>query len=152
MQNSDFVITTDLDRMDLHAIHDYLCNESYWAAGIPFETLQRAMVNSLCFGILQGDRQVAFARVVTDRATFAYLCDVYVVEGYRGRGLGKRLIQAVDRHPELQGLRRWNLVTRDAHSLYARFGFVGPANPGGYMERRNPNVYAPVVDPMPSRG
>ena len=136
------VITTDIARMDVAAIHAYLCNESYWAAGIPLETVRRSMENSLCFGILDGTRQAAFARVVTDRATFAYLCDVYVETEYRGRGLGKRLVAAIDAHPDLQGLRRWNLVTRDAHTLYERFGFRAPANPGGYMERRDPGVYA----------
>lgn len=99
------------------------------------------MENSLCFAILEGDLQVAFARVVTDRATFAYLCDVYVERAYRGRGLGKWLMEAIEAHPDLQGLRRWTLVTRDAHDLYATYGFRGLANPAGYMERWAPDVY-----------
>jgi GNAT superfamily N-acetyltransferase len=134
-------VTDDAAQMDFDAIHDFLCNESYWATGIPVVTLRRAMENSLCFAVLDGAQTVGFARVVTDRATFAYLCDVYVLASHRGRGLAKRLMQAIDSHPDLQGLRRWNLVTRDAHALYAQFGFVAPANPAGYMERRNPDVY-----------
>jgi GNAT superfamily N-acetyltransferase len=141
-----FVLTTDLARMDVSAVHAFLSRESYWAAGIPLETVRRAMENSLCFGILDGERLAAFGRVVTDRATFAYLCDVYVEEEYRGRGLAKRLMHAIDAHPELQGLRRWNLVTRDAHPLYAQFGYVAPANPAGYMERRKPDIY---TEPAP---
>lgn len=127
--------------MDIGAIHDFLSNESYWAAGIPMTTLRRAMEHSLCFGVLDGRQQVGFARVVTDRATFAYLCDVYIRADYRGRGLAKQLLHAIDAHSDLQGLRRWNLVTSGAHGLYAQFGFVQPANPDGYMERRDPDVY-----------
>lgn len=135
------VLTTDMGRMDVSAVHAYLSQESYWAAGIPLETVRRAMESSLCFAILDGDHLVAFARVVTDRATFAYLCDVYVLDEYRGRGLARRLLEAIDQHPELQGLRRWSLVTRDAHALYARFGYRQLANPAGYMERHDPGVY-----------
>lgn len=141
------VLTTDIGRMDVSAVHAYLAYESYWAAGIPIETVRRAMQGSLCFAILDGDRLVAFARVVTDRATFAYLCDVYVLAEYRGRGLARRLLEAIDRHPELQGLRRWNLVTRDAHALYAQFGYRQPSNPAGYMERHDPDVYRPSGAP-----
>jgi GNAT superfamily N-acetyltransferase len=142
------ILTTELHRMDVLAIHSFLSNESYWAAGIPLETVRRSMEHSLCFGVLDGVRQAAFARVITDRATFAYLCDVYVEPDYRGLGLATWLLEAIDAHPELQGLRRWNLVTRDAHPLYAKFGFHAPANPAGYMERRDPDVY---LAPPPPR-
>jgi GNAT superfamily N-acetyltransferase len=108
------------------------------------EVLRRAVAGSLCFGLYKGSEQVGFARVVTDRATFAYLCDVYVLEGERGRGLGRWLMQTVTRHPSLQRLRRFVLVTRDAHGLYERFGFRPLARPEGYMEVHRPDVYAEV--------
>lgn len=128
-----YSITTDPRRLDLDAIHAYL-SRSFWAEGIPKETVAKAIANSLCFGLFDGREQVGLARVVTDRATFAYLCDVYVLETYRGRGLGKWLIETVMAHPDLQGLRRFQLVTRDAHSLYSRHGFATPINPERHME------------------
>ena len=128
-----YSITTDPDKMDLDAVHGYL-SRSFWAEGIPKEIVARAMANSLCFGVFDAGEQVGFARVVTDRATYAYLCDVYVLESHRGRGLGKWLIETVMAHPDLQGLRRFQLVTRDAHGLYSRHGFSAPENPDRYME------------------
>ncbi len=128
-----YSITTDPQKMDLDAVHGYL-SRSFWAEGIPKDTVARAMANSLCFGVFDAGEQVGFARVVTDRATFAYLCDVYVLESHRGRGLGKWLIETVMAHPDLQGLRRFQLVTRDAHGLYSRHGFSTPLNPDRYME------------------
>ena len=118
-------ITTDLERLDIDAIHAYL-SRSFWAEGIPKATVATSIANSLCFGLFDGDTQVGFARVVTDRATYAYLCDVYVLETHRGQGLGKWLIETVMAHPDLQGLRRFQLVTRDAHGLYRRHGFPWP--------------------------
>lgn len=141
MSGGELHLRTGADRMDVAAVHAYLAVESYWAAGIPLETVRRSLEHSLCFGIFDEGRQVAFARVVSDRATYAYLCDVYVLAEYRGRGLAKWLMREVDAHPELQGLRRWGLVTRDAHPLYAGFGWTPPANPQGYMERRDPEAY-----------
>ena len=126
-------ITTDTQKLDLNAIHAYL-SRSFWAEGIPKETMAKAIVNSLCFGLFDGADQVGLARVVTDRATFAYLCDVYVLETHRGRGLGKWLIEVVMAHPDLQGLRRFQLVTRDAHGLYSRHGFATPLHPERHME------------------
>jgi len=126
-------ITTDTQKLDLNAIHAYL-SQSFWAEGIPKETMAKAITNSLCFGLFDGADQVGLARVVTDRATFAYLCDVYVLETHRGRGLGKWLIEVVMAHPDLQGLRRFQLVTRDAHGLYSRHGFATPLNPERHME------------------
>ena len=128
-----YSITTDPDKMDLDAVHGYL-SRSFWAEGIPKETVARAMANSLCFGVFDAGGQVGFARVVTDRATYAYLCDVYVLESHRGRGLGKWLIETVMAHPDLQGLRRFQLVTRDAHGLYSRHGFSTPQSPDRHME------------------
>jgi GNAT superfamily N-acetyltransferase len=128
-----YSITTDRDRLDLDAIHAFI-SRSFWAEGIPKETMARAIANSLCFGLFDGANQVGFARVVTDRSTYAYLCDVYVLESHRARGLGKWLMEAVMAHPDLQGLRRFQLVTRDAHGLYERHGFDTPADPERHME------------------
>ena len=133
LRNGQYVITTDPKKLDLNATHAFL-SRSFWAEGIRKETVARAMANSLCFGVFDGNDQVGFARVVTDRATYAYLCDVYVLESHRGRGLGKWLIETVMAHPDLQGLRRFQLVTRDAHGLYSRHGFAAPAEPDRYME------------------
>ena len=128
-----YSITTDPERLDIDAIHAFL-SRSFWAEGIPRDLVAKAIAHSLCFGLFDGAAQVAFARVVTDRATFAYLCDVYVLESHRGRGLGKWLIETVMDHPDLQGLRRFQLVTRDAHGLYARHGFAAPRHPERQME------------------
>jgi GNAT superfamily N-acetyltransferase len=126
-------ITTDLEGLDIDAIHAYL-SRSFWAEGIPKATVAKSIANSLCFGLFDGDNQVGFARVVTDRATYAYLCDVYVLETHRGEGLGKWLIETVMAHPDLQGLRRFQLVTRDAHGLYRRHAFDTPLHPERQME------------------
>ena len=133
-------LTTDREQIDVTAVHAFL-SRSYWAEGISMELVERCIANSLCFALFAGERQVGFARVVTDRATFAYLCDVYVLEGCRGRGLGKWLVEEVSAHPDLQGLRRFVLVTRDAHSLYASLGFQALANPAGFMEIAVPGIY-----------
>ena len=122
-------------------IHDFLANRSYWATGRPLEVVRRALANSLCFGLCERQRQVGLARVVTDRATFAWLCDVFVLEAYRGRGLSKWLIECVMSYPVLQGLRRILLGTRDAHGLYERFGFQPLADPARFMEVFRPDVY-----------
>jgi GNAT superfamily N-acetyltransferase len=130
----DITITTDASRLDLDVIHGFL-TRSYWARGISREVVARAMAQSLCFGAFEGERQVGFARVITDRATFAYLCDVFVLESHRGRGVGKRLMATIVAHPELQGLRRWTLFTRDAHGLYRQCGFGESRSPERLMER-----------------
>jgi len=133
-------ISTIRKRMDVDAIRAFLAR-SYWAAGIPHETVAAAIENSLCFGAFDNARQIGFARVVTDYATFAYLADVYVLEEYRGRGISKLLMTAVRAHPGLQGLRRWHLATRDAHGLYRQFGFSALADPNRHMELVNAEVY-----------
>jgi GNAT superfamily N-acetyltransferase len=140
-----FVVDTDPERLDLALIHGFL-TRSYWASGIPFAVVRRSVRHSLCFGLYDGERQVGFARVVSDRATFAYLADVFVLESHRGRGLGKLLMAAVIAHPELQGLRRWMLATRDAHALYARFGFTPLPAPESFMQLHDPGVYAGALD------
>lgn len=129
-----FLVTTDPGRFDRAAIHAFL-TVSYWAKGIPREVVDRSIEGSLAFGLFEGERQIGFARVVTDRATFAYLADVYVLESHRGRGLGRWLVECVTAHPELQGVRRWALVTRDAHDVYRPFGFESLHAPERHMER-----------------
>ena len=146
-RRDELELSSDSARLDRALIHGYLANESYWAAGVPATVIERALDHSLCFGIYCGRAQLAFARAVTDRATFAYLADVFVVAGERGRGLGKWLVEAMGRHPDLQGLRRWLLATRDAHALYAQSGFKPLANPARFMERHDPAVYAPKRPP-----
>ncbi|HET6841726.1 MAG TPA: GNAT family N-acetyltransferase [Candidatus Angelobacter sp.] len=137
----DFEISTDPKRIDVAKLHEYLTH-SYWARGIPLATVQRSIKNSLCFGIYHQRDQIGFARVITDRATFAYLADVFVLEAWRGQGLAKWLMECIVAHSDLQGLRRWSLVTRDAHELYRRFGFAELKTPEGWMELHDPGVYA----------
>jgi GNAT superfamily N-acetyltransferase len=138
-QRGEYTISTDPARLDIEAIYGYL-SRSYWAAGRPKETLARAIQNSLCFGVYQGAEQVGFARVITDYAVFAYLADVYILEEHQGQGLGKWLISVVTSQPELQGLRRWLLATRDAHGLYRQFGFTELGAPERWMERMKSNL------------
>ena len=132
------------DGMDIDTIHRYLSEESYWAKGIPRDVCERAIASSLCFGAFDGGMQVGFARAVTDYATFAYLADVFVLPSHRGRGISKQILQAVMTHPGLQGLRRWHLVTRDAHSLYAQFGFAPLDAPERHMAIVVKNPYPPL--------
>ena len=143
-ESQEIVVTTDPSRLDLDVIHGYLAR-SYWATGIPRDVVTRAMAHSLCFGAFAGDRQVGFARVVTDRATFAYVCDVFVLESHQGRGVGKQLMAAIMAHPELQGLRRLALFTRDAHGLYRQYGFGEIRFPDRFMEVFNAAPYGAGV-------
>jgi GNAT superfamily N-acetyltransferase len=139
----EYQISTDRSRLDLARIHAFL-SESYWSPGIPVGVVQAAIENSICFGVYRASEQVGFARVITDRATFAYLADVFILPAWRGRGLGARLIDAIMRHEDLQGLRRFMLATRDAHDLYRRFGFETPAQPGRLMEILNARPYGGI--------
>lgn len=132
-RKGEYAISTDTARIDVDAVADYL-SRSYWAAGRSREQIERSLAHSICFGLYHDGRQVGFARVISDHATFAYLCDVYVLEAHRGNGLGKWLVDVVLAHPELQGLRRWMLATRDAHELYRQFGFAELSNPDRWME------------------
>ena len=138
---SAYEISTDPARLDVDAIHAFL-TQSYWSPGIPRATVARAIANSLCFGVFWHGQQVGFARVVTDKTTFAYLCDVYVLEAHRGQGLSKQLMSHVMKHPDLQGLRRMMLATRDAHGLYAQYGFTALGAPDRIMEVLKPNIYS----------
>ncbi len=135
-----YLVTTDKTKLDLQVIHGFL-RRSYWAAGIPSEVVERSIRHSLAFGLFYDGEQVGFARVMTDRATFAYLADVFVLEGHRGRGLSRWLMEVVLSHPDLQGLRRWMLATADAHGLYERYGFAALKTPEIFMERHDPDVY-----------
>lgn len=137
----NFQITNDKAALDVPLIHQFLSQQSSWAKGIPLATVQRAIAHSLCFGGFLGARQVAFARVITDGATFANLVDVFVLPEQRGCGYGKAMMLAVMAHPDLQGLRRFTLATGDAHALYARFGFTAPLRPQSLMERYFPELY-----------
>ena len=140
-RRDNYLISTHRARLDLNAIHGFLAS-CYWAKGIPREVVARSIEHSLCFGIYEGGgAQVGFARVVSDFATVAYLGDVFVLESHRGRGLSKWLMQCVMEHPALQNLRRWILLTRDAHALYSKFGFTPVKAPERYMELHQPNVY-----------
>jgi len=143
-----YEITTDKQRLDIGAIHDFL-SQSYWSAGIPRAVVERAIENSLCFGVLLGSQQVGFARVITDKATFAYLADVYILPEHRGKGLSRRLMNEVIHHQDIQGLRRLLLATRDAHGLYRKFGFRPLAAPDRIMEIHNPSVYGDAGRPGP---
>ena len=135
-----FTISTDPARIDLDVVHSFLAG-SYWAEGIPREVVLRSIEQAICFGLYHEGRQIGFARVITDRATFAYLGDVFVLEAFRGRGLARWLLEVIHAHPELQGLRWWLLATRDAHELYRKAGYAALESPERLMERRFKNVY-----------
>jgi GNAT superfamily N-acetyltransferase len=137
---SAYEISTDPARFDVDAIHAFL-TQSYWSPGIPRATVAKAIANSLCFGVFWQGQQVGFARMITDKTTFAYLADVYVLEAHRGRGVSKQLMDYIMKHPDLQGLRRMMLATRDAHGLYAQFGFTPLSAPDRIMEVLKPNIY-----------
>ncbi|AND69089.1 GNAT family acetyltransferase [Dyella thiooxydans] len=134
-------IDTSREALDRDMIHAFLAEQAYWSRGIPRETVERAIEGSLCFGGYLDGRQIAFARVVTDGATFGYLADVFVLPQYRGHGYAKALMAAVMAHPQLQGLRRFSLATSDAHTLYAGFGFTAPSRPQNLMEKLDPDIY-----------
>jgi len=140
-RRGEFVLSTNPARLDLDLVHGFLTN-CYWSKGIPRETVARSIEHALCFGIYDGQgAQVGFARVISDFATIAYLGDVFVLESHRGHGLGKWMMECIVHHPSLQGLRRWILLTRDAHQLYSQYGFKPVKSPELYMELHNPAVY-----------
>ena len=135
-----FTISTDKEKLDIDVIHSFL-NRTYWAEGISKEIIRRSIEGSLCFGVFENDKQIGFARMITDKATFAYLADVFIIEEYRGRGLSKWLMEVIMSHPDLQGLRRMVLVTKDAHGLYKQFGFTPLINVERWMQILDPDVY-----------
>jgi N-acetylglutamate synthase-like GNAT family acetyltransferase len=137
----DFTITTDKSKMDIVAIHDFLSKYSGWSDNIPFDRVKTSIDNSLNFGLFHNDKQIGFARIISDFSTIAYLGDIYVLDNYRGQGLSKKLMDAVIEHPNLQGLRRWILLTSTAVWLYEKYGFTKLPKPELYMELFDPNVY-----------
>ena len=133
-----FLVSTDKSLLDFDTIYRYLSQESYWAKGMPVEKLRTSIENSMCFGVYLAKKQIGFARVITDKSTFAYLADVFILSEHRGLGLSKWLVQSILAHPELQGLRRWSLATLDAHGLYTQFGFNVVSQPERWMEIKTP--------------
>ncbi len=141
IEKDGFLISTDPDKLQIDVIHRFLSEDSYWAQNRSRSQTETAIKNSLPFGVYKGENQVGFARVVTDFATFAYLGDVFVLDQFRGIGLSKFLMESIVEHPDLQGLRRWILATRDAHTLYEKFGFHGLVHPERWMEKPAPDAY-----------
>ena len=141
LHKNDFTISTDPSKLDVDAIHRFLSTEAYWCLNIPKEKVQLSIEHSLCFGVYLQGKQIGFARVISDYSTIAYLGDVYVLDAYRGQGISKWLMETIMSHPNLQGLRRWILLTGDAHGLYRQFGWTELADPSKWMESHNPNVY-----------
>jgi GNAT superfamily N-acetyltransferase len=139
-KRGDYVISTDRSRLNVGMIHEFLSRNTYWASGRALDVVERSIENSLPFGIYKGTNQVGFARVVTDYATFAWIADVFVLPEYRSQGLSKWLMEIILSHPRLQSFRRWVLATKDAHSLYARFGFIPLHRPERWMERPDPGM------------
>ncbi len=150
-RRGEFVVSTDPSLLDVSAIHRWLSEESYWTRGVPLDVVQRGIEHSLNFGLYAegGTRQAGLARIITDYATFAYVCDVFVLDEYRGRGLGVWLMECVAAHPRLQGLRRWMLGTMDAHGLYEKTGFTQLAAPERWMEKVDPDVYGRRAEDVP---
>lgn len=137
----EFCISTDKSKLDINAIHEFLSTQAYWCLNIPKQTIHSAIENSLCFGLYEDKRQIGFARVITDFSTIAYLGDVYILEAYRGNGLSKWLLEIVMSFPNLQGLRRWILLTGDGHGLYRKFGWEDIADTSKWMELHNKDLY-----------
>lgn len=138
-----FMISTDKKLLDIELIYSYLNNDSYWAQGIPRQRLENAIENSMCFGVYSNTAFAGFARIITDKATFAYLCDVFILPEFRKKDLSKWLMQTIVKHPDLQGLRRWSLATADAHGLYSQFGFSQLSKPQNWME-----IFTPYIKPQ----
>ena len=140
-QKDNYLISTDVSKINLDIVHHYLSNDSYWAQHIPVDIVMRSIENSLCFGVYDEQAQIGFARIISDFATFAYLADVFILPAYRGKGLSKWLMDVIVGHPQLQGLRRFLLTTRDAHTLYSQFGFERFPQPENLMTRGIPDPY-----------
>jgi GNAT superfamily N-acetyltransferase len=141
----EFCISTDKTKLRLDSIHEFLSTKAYWCLNIPKEKVQTAIQNSLCFGVYQGEKQIGFARIISDFSTIAYLGDVYILEEYRGNALSKWLMETIMSYPDLQGLRRWILLTGDAHGLYRQFGWTEITDLSVWMELHNKNVYSKEV-------
>ena len=142
---ADYSISTRREQLDLAMIHDYLCHHAYWCPGIPFERVETAADHSLNFGVYQSGRQIGYARIITDFSSIAYLGDVFILPPWRGKGLSKWLMETIMKHPALQGLRRWILLTGDAHGLYSQYGWKAIASPYNWMELHDKNVYQAFI-------
>jgi len=141
INRDEFTISTEKSKLQIDMIYKFMSEESYWAQTRTREQMRRAVENSLCFGVYEGDKQIGFARVISDFATFAYIGDVFILPEYRGRGLSKWLMETIVEYPDLQGLRRWLLATKDAHGLYSQFGFNALRLPERWMERTALDAY-----------
>ncbi|OFX21042.1 MAG: GNAT family N-acetyltransferase [Bacteroidetes bacterium GWA2_31_9] len=141
ISKGDYLISTDKSMLNLNVIHDFIANKSYWGKNIPFETVKTSVENSLNFGLYHKKKLIGNARVISDFSTIAYLGDVFVLEEFRGQGLSKWLIETVVSHPNLQGLRRWILLTSDAHELYKKYGWKIVEKPENWLEKHNPDIY-----------
>ncbi len=141
-EKEGFIISDDKNLLNVDYVHDYISNKSYWAKNIPIEIVRKSIDGSICFGLYEKEKQIGFARIVSDKATFAYLADVFIDENYRGKGLSKWLIEVIINHHDLQGLRRWMLGTRDAHKLYEKFGFTAIEELNRFMHKHNPDPYS----------
>lgn len=146
-QQGKFAITDESEQLNLEMIYGFLSRESYWSSGIPRSVVEKSLRHSLCFGLFDADQQIGFGRAITDRATFAYLADLFVIESYRGQGLGKWLVACILEHPDLQGLRRMLLATQDAHGLYQQHGFTALLHPERLMEINHPDIYSTSPKP-----
>lgn len=142
----NFCISTDNTKLDIETIHEFLSTKAYWCLNIPKEKVEISIRNSLCFGVYQNNKQIGFARIISDFSTIAYLGDVFILEEYRGKGLSKWLMENIMNYPRLQGLRRWILLTGDAHCLYRKYGWTDIEDPSKWMELHDKNVYYPVND------
>jgi GNAT superfamily N-acetyltransferase len=152
-ERNGHLISTNKTKLDVRMVHDYLANTSYWAQNRPLDVVKRSIQHSLCFGLYEGSQQIGFARVVTDYATFAWLCDVFILDAHQGKGLGKWLVECVFRHPDLQGLRRIMLATRDAHELYHRYADFQPlSQPEWMMEHTAQNPGAAELEKEKEEG
>lgn len=138
----DYLLTTDKTKLDLHMIHKFLSGESHWAKNIPFDRVKKSVENSLCFGLFFNDNQVGFARVISDFSTIAYLGDLFILKEHRGKGLSRWMLEEIMNYPELRGLRRWILVTKDAHEVYQQYGWAMVARPENWLEIHDPEVYS----------
>ncbi len=145
MEDAPYTFSTDKSKLDPSVIHAFL-TETYWSKGCSMDNVLRRIENSICFGIYDNEQQIGFARVITDKTTFAYIADVFILEKHRGQGLSKRLMAFIMEQPDLQNLKRWLLATRDAHGLYAQFGFVPFGHPELWMEIMNPNAYLMTIE------
>ncbi len=141
-EKGEYLLSTDKSKLDLKMIHEFLSTESHWAKNIPYERVKKSIENSLCFGLYHGEKQIGFARVISDYSTIAYLGDLFILKDHRGKGLSRWMLEVIMNHPDLTGLRRWILVTKDAHDVYQQYGWAMVARPENWMEIHDPEAYS----------